>query len=340
MGDLALLLQNLELARAAGRVSMVRYWNPVPPSTIAQIIAAGGKMASGRDTRSFLRLAYTSDVVIGGGQMIRANIGRKALLTLLMTVLAARSGHGLVTTRGLGVARITGKSQRIIWRTILQCADRVRVRDIQSRDAARYLMGPAGKIDLTADMAFYLTPLHERLNATPDLRRHIIIAPCTEKSENRSFGGPRLAAVVDALRRQVNGNSLSFVPHDTASGMDMPVCERLSDEFSDLDSGVFASNILETVLDHYGQSSAILTNRLHAAIFGVLSGRPVIVADDGTGKLLALAKMFDLTVIDLRKPATVQLPDDWAKMALRVDHEARRSKIAALSHLARENVQA
>jgi polysaccharide pyruvyl transferase WcaK-like protein len=338
-GDLALLFQNLTFARGASRPALVRYWNALPSGIIAQVKAKGGMLIDAKHTLAFLRKASTSDIVIGGGQMIRNNIGMKALCTLLLAVIVVRLCGGNVTTRGLGIGTIKSPLRSKLWRTILNRADKVRVRDGRSQKAARPLLAPHGLIVQTADMAFMPSSLHDQLHECPGIRQHIIVAPCDDSSEGRCFGGPLLGPVINALHRELPDASLSFVPHDIAPGMDVPVCERLAAEYATLNSRMFLPDTLEELLKHYSRSAAILTNRLHAAIFGILSGRPVIVADDGTGKLLALAEMFDLATIDLRAPVSGTLTVDWAKTVLVVDKEARATRIAALAKLSRQNIE-
>ncbi|MFD2135383.1 hypothetical protein ACFSLT_09420 [Novosphingobium resinovorum] len=89
-GDLKLLLQNLALTD--GRGGIVRRWAPLPAQVERQVAEAGGELFSGRALLGFAYKAFGSQIVLGGGQLVRDNVSVLALVGLLLAVVSARLG--------------------------------------------------------------------------------------------------------------------------------------------------------------------------------------------------------------------------------------------------------
>ena len=64
LGDLALLLQNID--RAKGRRVLARQWSALPDTVLQQVERAGGSVLDGRRLLSCLSEALHCDMVIGG----------------------------------------------------------------------------------------------------------------------------------------------------------------------------------------------------------------------------------------------------------------------------------
>jgi hypothetical protein len=189
LGDLALLLQNLEAVRKAGQEARVRRWQPLPRAIERQVSAAGGTLFDGRSAQAALTAAWGADIVIGGGQLIRGNVSFRSLLLLTVMATVVRSSGGRITCRGLGASHIVPGVRRRLWRTIFRLASSIAVRDTASKTNIAELTTQS-KVALTADMAFLNSELHGKLHAgAAPANGMIVIAPCIDPSEGRSIEG-------------------------------------------------------------------------------------------------------------------------------------------------------
>ncbi len=330
LGDLALLLQNLEAAPRTRRL-YVRRWAALPEEIEAQVAAAGGTLVSGRGT-ALQALAFRSDIVIGGGQLVRGNVSLASLVTQLIACLAARGGGGRVETRGLGVGRITRAVPRLLWRLLLRLAPVVNVRDEASADNAATLVG-RDRVRLTADMAFLPSRLHARA-AADTAARHILIAPCTDPGEDRAFNGPGLPLLAAALARALPDLPIAYAAHDPRPGMDAQAAEALA-------AHGLAGRIpthgwsLSALLADYHAAALVVTNRLHAIIFALLAGRPVLIVDDGNSKTAAIAARFAIPSVSLIRNGEVSAAVD---AALRYDRAVRAETLAAMARASAANI--
>ena len=294
LGDLALLLQNLEHV-APGRRAYVRRWAPLPAAIEAQVAAAGGALVDGRRPLAFLRLARQCDVVIGGGQLVRGNVSLPSLIAQYAGVAAARLGGGSVSTRGLGVSAIRDRPRRILWRALLRLADKVRVRDSYSVELAAVLVGRE-RVVQTADMAFLPGCLHRA--AQPDTARdRIVIAPCIDGSEGRAMTAATLAPLLAAARGHRAGDRVVFVCHDPRPSMDAAATQRLIGALDLPCARIVDGDSLAALLAEYRRAALVITNRLHAMIFALLADCPIVVVDDGNAKTRFVADHFSLPVV-------------------------------------------
>lgn len=294
LGDLALTLQNLELARADGRTAYVRRWAQLPDAIEAQVKAAGGALINGRAPAALLAVAARADIVIGGGQLVRDNISHKALALLFAAVCATRAAGGTVTTRGLGVSRVQSRLRRLLWRGVLRLCDRINVRDAGSVRNALLLSAP-NRVALTADMAFLPTTLHDRLHHSGAPGNTLLIAPCRDGSEGRSLDGPGFAAVLAAARAALPCREIAFACHDPRTGMDGAAADAIDAAYA-LDGVRLEGYGLDALFSAYTDAALVITNRLHSVVFALLAERPVLVVDDGTHKIASVAELFDLPV--------------------------------------------
>lgn len=338
LGDLALLLQNLELARAAGREARVRRWQPLPPAIEQQVSAAGGTLFNGQSAKASLTAAWGADMVIGGGQLIRGNVSGRSLLSLVMMASAVRGSGGHITCRGLGVSRITSSARQKLWRAVFGMADRIAVRDTASQ-ANTAPLAASTKVVLTADMAFLDSGLHGKLSAgsTP-ADGTIVIAPCIDPSEGRSIEGPAIQRIVAAAARRLGHQRITYACHDPRPGMDRMAAERLAALLPSPDTVIHDGYDLAALFALYGEAGLVVTNRLHASIFSILSGRPVLVIDDGTHKIAAIADRFGIVSIDAKATPTAAEADQLVEQALNFDASARAAQHRELATSAARNL--
>ncbi|MFL0413501.1 polysaccharide pyruvyl transferase family protein [uncultured Sphingomonas sp.] len=332
LGDLALLLQNLEHL-PSGSVAYVRRWNPLPPEIVRQVNAAGGRLVDGRGILSFIRLASTCDVVIGGGQLVRDNVSLASLIAQYAGARAARARGGRVTTRGLGVSALRDPRRRTIWRALLRLAEEVRVRDSASAANAIALVGKE-RVRQTADAAFMPGRLNQRAGSEPQARDRIIIAPCIDRSEDRATTAASITDIVNAARAQRPADQLLFACHDPRPGMDRDAAEQLISASRLESARISASYDLDALLSEYRHASLVVTNRLHAIIFALLSGCAVVVLDDGNAKTQFIAERFGLPLLAGDAGSYIAKA---VESALNFDAACRRGHLSDMSTLAAAN---
>jgi polysaccharide pyruvyl transferase WcaK-like protein len=333
LGDLALLMQNLGQA-APGRRRYVRRWAPLPAEVEAQVAAAGGVLIDGRHLPSFLKVARGCDIVIGGGQLVRDNISLRSLVFQYLGALAARAGGGSIATRGLGVGAIRHPLRKALWRRLLRLATEVRVRDTASARNAASLVGEE-RVRLTADMAFLPSPLHQAAQSQANADDRILIAPCIDVSENRSIDGAAFGVLLSALEKALPGRALVFACHDPRPGMDTDAADRLIAAHGLHEARKADGYILQDLLDDYHHAAIVVTNRLHALIFALLAGRPLLVIDDGTRKTAAMAERFGVPSITMDRADAI-LPA--VRAALAYDRGARADALRDMGQRAARNL--
>lgn len=336
LGDLALLGQSIMVGRADGRTVFVRQWSLTPDMIRQQVEGFGAEIVSGRRMGPMMRLARGCDAVIGGGQMVRDNVTPASLIALLLTLITVRLSGGRVSTWGMGVSVVRRSPLRLLWRMVMALTDRIRVRDTLSLDNARRLF-PARKIEQSADMAFLPGGLHDSLTPAQG-EATILIAPCIEGSEKRSIDGPGFPTLLARLKDHLPEADTVIACHDPRPELDAGAADFLMARYDMGGAVKLADGQLGSLCDAYGRAGVVVTNRLHASIFALLAGAPLLVVDDGSDKMRALCAGFGIP--------TVRLSDAGADhagavaQAFHFDRDARKAALGRMADLARGNVLA
>jgi exopolysaccharide biosynthesis predicted pyruvyltransferase EpsI len=126
--------------------------------------------------------------------------------------------------------------------------------------------------------------------------------------------------------------------HDPRPELDAGAADLLMKRY-DMDGAIkLADGQLRSLCDAYGRAGVVVTNRLHASIFALLAGAPLLVVDDGSDKMRALCAAFGIP--------TVRLSDAGADhagavaQAFHFDRDARKAALGRMADLARGNVLA
>ena len=305
LGDLALLLVNLDNARREGRPALVRRWGPIPKGIARQVEAGGGRIVDGRAPGAMLRLGLGADMLIGGGQLVRQNTSLRALGYLTLTVLAVRLGGGRIETRGLGVSETRGL-RRALWRFILARCHTLNLRDRESLARAAAL-APRVRARLTADMAL-TGDLQARAARVGRPDPSIVVAVCEDASEGRSVPGETLQSLLSAAKQRWPGVPVRAAVHDLRPGADRDFLMRALGNDGDVlidDAG----GDLGQLLAIYRDAEIVITNRLHSGLFAAEFGRPLVVLDDGNDKLRLLYDQLSAARIDLQAAAQADALD-------------------------------
>lgn len=330
LGDLALLLVNLDEARRRGRPALVRRWGPIPKAIARQVEAAGGTIVDGRAPISMLRIGLRSDLLIGGGQIVRQNTSLRALAYLVLLTLAVRLGGGRIATRGLGVSETHGL-HRLLWRAVLGSCASLNLRDRESL-ARSMELAPWVRSRLTADMVLSGDlPARAVRRSCPD--PSIIVAVCEDASENRSVRDAALHDLLGAARARWPGVPVRAVIHDLRPGADREFLMRLLGNDPEVlidDAGADLGELLAI----YRDAKIVITNRLHSGLFGTLFERPVVVLDDGNGKLRVLYEQLGAARVAARPAVDTDTTLDNALAGA----ESRGDAVQPLRQAARGNL--
>ena len=314
IGDFALLMQCVEGLRRLGLTSpiFVRQWVTPPPEILRELRGAEVGVLSGKDIPGSLSAARGGLVMVGGGQMVRDNASTKSLALLATMMELARHTGGMSAVLGCGVSRLTRTPHRLLWRRMLSSASVLTVRDDASLAQVESLCGQAAKPVLTADLVFCPTSLHTAL-ARSTGSGPIIVAPCDDASEGRRIDIAALAQLSIAAAQALDTSEISLVAHDSAPRMDPVVCRTLDQEIRSRAPSItvkhVASNALADYTNVYAGASLVITNRLHATIFGLLARKPLLIIDDGGAKTLAAARHFDIASVKLGAASSQYLFD-------------------------------
>jgi exopolysaccharide biosynthesis predicted pyruvyltransferase EpsI len=210
----------------------------------------------------------------------------------------------------------------------------VLVRDAASERNAIALVG-ADRVRLTADMAFVPSSLHRRAADGQHRADLVLVAPCIDDSEGRTIDGPAFPALMEEIAAALPGIPLAFVCHDPRPDMDERAAALLVARHKLTARSATHGYDLSKLLDDYHHAALVVTNRLHAAIFAMLAGRPVLIIDDGNTKTAAAAARFHVPVLSLADR------DRFAAMvvaALNYDDVARAEAIRATARAAEANL--
>lgn len=332
LGDLKLLFQNLAVD---GPETTVRRWTALPEEIEQQVSDAGGRLVDGRRMIAFAALCRGANLVIGGGQLVRNNVSLRAMGGLLLAALSAKATGGRIVTRDLGVSVITSKPRRYLWRAVLSLCDVVQVRDAKSKTYAEALIGP-GRVRQTADMVFLPINGAAALQNAHQTPSQIVIAPCVDAREGRSVEGPMLDALIREARARLSDQPVVIACHDPRAGMDAKAADTIIARNPTLDLKKLAGYSLQGLTDTYQQASLVITNRLHALIFALLTETPVVVIDDSNHKLQALVDNFNLPSV--RADETEASAQTLIETALSFDREERAARLTVMQEKARENL--
>ncbi|KQO91410.1 polysaccharide pyruvyl transferase family protein [Methylobacterium sp. Leaf91] len=314
IGDFALLMQCVEGLRRLGLTNpmLVRQWVMPPPGILQELRDADIGVLSGKDIPGSLAAARGGLVVVGGGQMVRDNASTSSLALLAAMMETARRTGGMSAVLGCGVSRLTRMPHRMLWRRMLSSASVLTVRDDASLAEVEGLCGRAAKPVLTADLAFCPTTLHAAL-ARSTGAGPIIVAPCDDASEDRCIDIAALARLSISAAHAFDASGISLVAHDSAPRMDPVVCQALDREIRSRAPAItvnhVASNALADYMNAYAGASLVVTNRLHATIFGLLARKPILIVDDGGTKTMAAARQFDIATVKLASAESAGLFD-------------------------------
>jgi|GEM_PF-3372362 len=317
VGDLALLEQavhGLRRNRKIGAIA-VRQWGQPDPEITARLHALDVKVVPAKTIRAL----WPGDKLLlyPGGQAIRGNASPASMLAMAATVLLSRLAGGKRAALAIGASEITDSRTRKAWRFVLSRFDLVACRDARTLERTR-LLTRTPRLELTDDLAFAPSPLHDALSA-PGQPQHIIIAPCSDASEDRILDPERTLALAHEIALHCGVSRILIVCHDPRPGMDIEIAGAIAKAAPDAglpEVSVMSTSSLENVAAAYRDAAAVLTNRLHSTIFGLLSCKPVFVLDDGNDKVSIFARRFDVPLLpQVDSDVTAQINAGFASAA-------------------------
>ncbi len=311
VGDFALLGQAVEAVRRhlPGTPIHVRQWSRLDGSVTDQLEQLGVSVLQGKALGKCLLAARRALILVAGGQMVRDNASFASIAFLSMMMRTARLTRGATAVLACGVSELKKPSLRRLWRGMLKRSKALSTRDSTSQQRMSEIAGPTAEVRLSADLAFLPTRLHTALRSGAG-RDTLVIAPCQDASEGRSVNAGHLAAVALGLVRAAGLTRIVIAAHDSRPTMDPPVCQAVFETLAETDTEVvmLKSFVLSDFTAVYARAGIVVTNRLHAVIFGLIAGATPVVLNDGGAKTLDAARVYSLPVLtgDVTSDALVE----------------------------------
>ena len=298
VGDFALLEQAIHGLRRNPKIGAiaVRQWGKPDPEIVSRLDVLGVKVVAAKTVGALW--PGRKLLLYPGGQAIRGNASPASMLAMGITVALSRLAGGRRAALAIGASEIAEPKIRKAWQAVLSRFDLVACRDARSLERVRALTD-APRLELTNDLVFAPSPLHAALSSSGKAD-HLIIAPCCDASEDRILDPERTAALARSIALHSGVSSILIVCHDPRPGMDTEIARAIARAATDAglqDITVMATANLDRVAAAYGSAAAVLTNRLHSVIFGLLAGKPVFAIDDGNDKVRTFAQRFDVPML-------------------------------------------
>lgn len=341
IGDLVLCVRGIELLRATHPAMTIAVWQWNTPSpSVRRALASLPVEVEIERGKSPRALARRYDLMIfAGGQAVRHTVSLPCLTTLLSKIALAKLRGGHVCAIGIGVGPVT-RSRRPLWRQLLGLLDYVSVRDADSLRHWQRIIGNVGKgngyrvPELTADLAFGLAaPAAGDISASK--QTHIVVSPCYSRDEARGIALPVLDRLIADIVQATGVSRVVLAAHDSRADQDPVLCAQLAQHYAarGLTVEILASSDIEAYAVAYRNAVAVITNRFHGIVFGMLAGRPVFVLDDGCSKTRAAAERFGLPLVAAETSTSALIRSELQPAARVARGELiARSQRAAASH--------
>ena len=283
---IALVETNFLRTRSGYETVQVATWEqpPVPVET-----DLGGQDVAATSIRlgpaRFLRSCCAADLYVGGGNMLRPDVSRRWLVTLIAGLTLCRLFGGTATCVGIGAVHGEKGIHRVLWATCLMLCSKVHAREERSAQIVRDdhpLI--ASRVDVTTDVVF-VDDIPSRPH-DPE-RRTCIVAPAFDRSEGRTVEAPQVVRLVEELARTGRITHVVLVAHDPRPHMDGDLCMSLAAELqsSGVDIRVVLPDGPSALLDEYAKADLVVTSRLHGLILGALHALPVLRLPDVSNKM-------------------------------------------------------
>jgi polysaccharide pyruvyl transferase CsaB len=319
------------LFAALARQLRARGAEPVGISTdpTASTATHGVEALAHLDARAWWAAARAGGrLVFGGGGLLQDESSRWNVPYHLARVAVGRAARARTVAVGLGGGTLHAPSRALVGaalRTVpIGARDRATVEQLRSLGCT--------DVRLTADLAFSLpaptAPARDELVVS--LRPRNVGGGWRPASATWQQGLPSdaqmtaLAATLGDLARAL-GLSLRFVAFQ--ADRDGPLHDAIAARVRGVEV-VCVQPTVDTVLDEVARGRLVLGMRFHAAVAGVLAGRPVLAAAYSS-KVADLAADAPRTVWPLGVPLTRVTPVH-AEEALRVGDHRRAADLAAL----------
>lgn len=295
IGDFALLRQAVEGLRGLEGIGAiaVRQWHPPMPTIAAELAVAGVGVLGAKSLKALWpgrRL-----LLYAGGQVVRPNASPVDLSAMAVTAIASQLLRGRRAALAIGASTLEATTAQRQWSAILGKFPLIAARDRVSQDRLCALLGH-DKVCLTDDLAFLPGQLHNSL-ARSAPAAHLLVAPCSDPGEGRILNPSAVAHLAEAVAEACPAPNTLLLAHDPRPGMDTDISQAIARTMT-VDSHCVAATTLGVATSCYASASAVLTNRLHAMIFGILANKPVFVINDGNSKVAEFARRFEVPILD------------------------------------------
>lgn len=269
-----------------------------------------GTLTLDRNETAALRAAARSDVVIGGGLLIREDVSRRWLTAVTGAALVARlTGHRVVVA-GSGATPLQSARARREWERLLRLCHAIHLRDADSaRNLAESVPRLAARIDVTDDVA-YLPVAPDQPGSPPGASRFCLVAPAHDPIQGLTIDPARIAVIVEAIVSVGLADAVEVIAHDERHELDGDYCQRLVEDLRGRMSvpvHLAAGPVDERLVAAYARAEVVVTARLHGLILASTFGIRTAYFAEVEPKLGPFAERFAFPPIPLNAgPVEVQ----------------------------------
>jgi polysaccharide pyruvyl transferase CsaB len=261
------------------------------------------------DWRRVRRAVQQSDaLILGGGSLLQDATSLRSLLYYLLLIHWGLRAHGRVWLVGQGMGPFRRRMSRLLVRQVLRRVPFISVRDEGSATLLKHI-GVCAPVRIDADLTWALQarPAHFEV---PSHRPCVGVAPRPWRHL------PVQAMFVALCCRQLEADWLPLlIPMQESQ--DRPLCEAIAQAVQER-QGVLPPvapppEHPAQLLGLMGQLQAMVSMRLHGAIFAAAQGVPLLCLPYDP-KVHALAQQVGAALLPLDAQATAMLDQPWQKL--------------------------
>ena len=336
---IALVESSFLRTRSGYDIVQVETWDR-PPGAVQTDL--GGQDVAAASIRlgpaRFLRSCFFADLYIGGGNMLRPDVSRRWLVTIILGLLLCRLTKGVAICVGVGAVDARARLHRLLWATCLLLCSRVHARDEGSAEIVRRDHPEvARRVDVTGDVVF----VGERAEPAGDPeRRTCLIAPAFDRSEGRTVDTAQVVKLLVELFRTGRARRVVLVAHDPRPHMDGDICRTLASELAAaiaVDIELVLPDGPNALIEAYSRADLVITGRLHGLILGAIHGLPVLRLPEARNKMAPFGIALGYPAIDLGEAVSGRAYLEIESYLAGFDRAALQGRVEVLRQHAIEN---
>ena len=245
-------------------------------------------------------------IIIGGGTLIHDSKSRWSLLIIFFIVVFSKLLRKQVVFIGIGIAALKYKSSYVILNLITKLSAEFCVRDIEAEKILLKAKVSKKSFKVTADLAYSLTVLHEKLNKVKNNGNNGISIGIT--IVDNILNNNKMQQVIIEYISLLKGMNLKFkvhlIPFHTMctdykySINDINVMRKIKNEIL-LENIIIEENIGENFSLIYKELDLVIGMRFHSLVLAEMYEIPFVgILHDN--KIKGICKSYNMPFIDIK----------------------------------------